>query len=51
MWNEGFRAKQSTRLFPEITVGSRKHDEAIYMPLCSPNAKAYEGVSHAFHED
>jgi len=51
MWNEAFTAKRSTRLFPEIAVGSRKHDGAIYVPLCSPNAKAHEGASHAFHED
>jgi hypothetical protein len=51
MWNEAFKAKRSTRLFPEIAVGSMKHDGAIYVPLCSPNAKAIEGASHAFHED
>ena len=35
----------------EIAVGSRKHDVAIYVPLCSPNAKAHVGASHAFPED
>ena len=51
MWNEAYAAKQSTWLFPEIVVGSRKHDGAIYVPLWSPNAKTHEGASRAFHEE
>jgi hypothetical protein len=51
MWNETLRTQQSTHLFPEIAVGFRKRDEALYVSLCIPNAKAHKGASHAFHED
>jgi hypothetical protein len=50
-WNEALRAQQSTHLYPEIAVGFRKHEETLYVSMCSPNAKAHEGASHAFHDD
>jgi hypothetical protein len=45
MRNEAFKAKQPARFLPEIAVGSRKHDRAIYGPVCSSNTKAHEGAS------